>query len=40
MKTTYILGIITLAELYFTKDIDASLVLWLSYGFYKAYFAH
>ena len=35
MKTTYILGIITLAELFVNHHIGGSIPLWFFYGMYK-----
>lgn len=35
MKTTYILGIITIAEIAFNDKLDASILLWMFYGIYK-----
>lgn len=35
IKTTYILGIITLVELFVSKNAGCSTILWILYGFYK-----
>lgn len=37
VKTTHILGVITLAELIITKGMFFSVIIWICYGIYKYY---
>jgi len=35
IKTTYILGVISILELIITKELGGSVLLWILYGLYK-----